>query len=50
MSRANETAGGSFVTAIAYQDEFNTVRADVRALSKAAEAKKCTIEPTSAGH
>jgi hypothetical protein len=49
MSRANEAAGGSVVNAIVYQDDFNTVRADVRALHKAQEAKKCnSTEPAPA--
>ncbi len=50
MSRANEAAGGSFVNAVVYQDEFNTVSADLRALRKAAAEKKCSIEPAPAGH
>ena len=41
MSRANESASGPIVNAMVYQDDFNTVRADIRALRKAAEAKKC---------
>jgi hypothetical protein len=49
MSRANEAAGGSVVSAIAYQDDFNTVRADLRALRKAAEEKRCSIEPVPVG-
>ena len=48
MSRANEAAGGSIVNAMVYQDDFNTVRADVRALRKAADDKKCSIEPAPA--
>jgi hypothetical protein len=48
MSRANEAAGGSIVNAMVYQDDFNTVRADARALRKAAEAKKCSTEPAPA--
>jgi len=44
MSRANESAGGSIVNAMVYQDDFNTVHADVRALRKAAEAKRCDSE------
>ena len=48
MSRANESAGGSIVNAMVYQDDFNSVRADVRALHKAAEAKKCSIAPAPA--
>ena len=46
MSRANEAAGGSIVNAMVYQDDFNTVRADIRALHKAAEEKRCTIDPS----
>ncbi len=48
MSRANESAGGSIVNAMVYQDDFNTVRADARALRKAADEKKCSIEPAPA--
>ena len=49
MSRANEAAGGSLVNAVVYQDDYNTARADIRALRKAAEEKKCSIEPAPAG-
>jgi hypothetical protein len=48
MSRANESAGGSIVNAMVYQDDLNTVRADLRALHKAEEAKKCSTEPAPA--
>jgi hypothetical protein len=48
MSRANEAAGGSIVNAMVYQDDFNTARADVRALRKAAEAKRCDSAPAPA--
>ena len=41
MTRASEGAGGAIVNAIAYQDQYNTARAELRALRKAAEAKKC---------
>jgi hypothetical protein len=41
MSRANESASGPIVNAMVYQDDFNTVRADIRALRKAADDKKC---------
>jgi hypothetical protein len=46
MTRANEAAGGSIVSAVVYQDDFNTVHADIRALRKAAEEKRCTIDPS----
>jgi hypothetical protein len=46
MTRANEAPGGSIVSAAVYQDDFNTVRADIRALHKAAEEKRCTIDPS----
>ena len=45
MSRAKESSTGSIVNAIAYQDDLNTARANLRELRKAAEAKKCTLEP-----
>jgi hypothetical protein len=41
MTRASEAADGAIVNAIAYQDEYNTVRADLRSLRSAAEVKKC---------
>jgi hypothetical protein len=41
MTRAREGAGGAMVIAIAYQDEYNAVRTQLRALRKAAEVKKC---------
>jgi len=44
MTRAQEGFGGSIVNAIAYQEDLNTARAQVRALRKAAEGKQC---PTS---
>ena len=45
MSRANEAAGGSLVNAVVYQDDYNTARADIRALRKAADDKKCSAQP-----
>jgi hypothetical protein len=42
MTRASEAADGAFVNAIAYQDRYNTARAEMRALRKAGEAKKCS--------
>jgi hypothetical protein len=42
MTRASEAADGAFVNAIAYQDRYNTARAEIRALRKAGEAKKCS--------
>jgi hypothetical protein len=48
ISRANEAAGGSIVSAIVYQDDYNTVRADIRALRKAADEKKCSAAPAPA--
>jgi hypothetical protein len=41
MTRASEAADGAIVNAIAYQDEYNTARANLRSLRKAAEMKKC---------
>ncbi len=49
MSRADEAAGGAIVNAVVYQDDFNTVRADIRALRKASDAKRCSVEPAPAG-
>jgi hypothetical protein len=46
VTRANEAAGGSVVSVFVYQDDFNTVRADIRALRKAAEEKHCTTDPS----
>ena len=42
MSRASEGVGGAMVNAMAYQDQYNTARADVRELRKAGEVKKCS--------
>jgi hypothetical protein len=42
MSRASEGIGGAMVNAMAYQDQYNTARADVRELRKAGEVKKCS--------
>ena len=44
MSRAQEGSGGSIVNAVVYQDDFNTVRANIRQLRKAAEAKHCPAD------
>jgi hypothetical protein len=49
IGRANEAAGGSIVSTFVYQDDYNTARADVRALRKAAEDKKCNAPPAPAG-
>ena len=49
MTRASEASGGFVINAIAYQDDLNTARANLRELRKAAEAKHCAIEPSSAG-
>jgi hypothetical protein len=43
MTRASEAADGAIVNAIAYQDEYNTTRANLRSLRKAAEVKKCQL-------
>jgi hypothetical protein len=43
MSRASEAADGAIVNAIAYQDEYNAARANLRSLRKAAEVKKCQL-------
>ena len=42
MTRASEGAGGAMVNAMAYQDQYNTARARMRALRKAGEAKHCS--------
>jgi hypothetical protein len=50
MTRASEAADGAIVNAIAYQDEYNTTRANLRSLRKAAEVKKCQLpEPLPTG-
>jgi hypothetical protein len=41
MNRAAEGAGGQVVNALVYQDELNTVRAELRALRKTADDKHC---------
>jgi hypothetical protein len=41
MSRARESAGGPVVNTLAYQDELNTVRAELQALHKTADDKRC---------
>ena len=41
MSHAQDGAGGPVVNAIAYQDELNTVRAELQALRKTADDKRC---------
>jgi hypothetical protein len=41
MSRAAEGAGGQVVNAIVYQDELNTVRAELQAVRKTADDKHC---------
>ena len=46
MTRASEAADGAIVNAIAYQDEYNTTRANLRSLRKAAEVKKCQLPET----
>jgi hypothetical protein len=43
MTRASEAPDGAIVNAIAYQDEYNTARANLRSLRKVAEAKKCQL-------
>jgi hypothetical protein len=40
MSRASEGAGG-VVNALVYQDQLNTVRAELQALRKTADDKRC---------
>ena len=42
MTRASEAPDGAIVNAIAYQDRYNTARAELRTLRKAGEAKKCS--------
>jgi hypothetical protein len=44
MSRAQESSGGAIVNAVVYQDDFNTVRANIRELRKAADAKHCPAD------
>jgi len=41
MTRASEGAGGPVVNALVYQDELNTVRAELQALRKTADEKRC---------
>jgi len=41
MTRASEGPSGAMVNAMAYQDQYNTARARMRALRKAGEAKHC---------
>ena len=41
MSRAREGAGGPVVNALVYQDELSTVRAELQALRKTADDKRC---------
>ena len=41
MTRAAEGAGGPVVNAIVYQDELNTVRAELAALRKTGDDKHC---------
>jgi hypothetical protein len=41
MSRARESGGGPVVNALVYQDELNTVRAELQALHKTADDKRC---------
>ena len=50
MSRAKESTTGAIVNAMAYQDDLNTARANLRELKKAAEAKKCTPEAAGPAH
>jgi len=41
MSRSRESGGGPVVNALVYQDELNTVRAELQALHKTADDKRC---------
>jgi hypothetical protein len=41
MARASQGAGGPVVNAIVYQDELNTVRAELQGLRKTADDKHC---------
>ena len=45
MTRAQQGVGGAIVNAVAYQDDLNNARAQLRALRKAAQEKKCTPPP-----
>ena len=47
MSRAREGAGGPVVNVLVYQDELSTVRAELEALRKTADDKRCApvIDP-----
>ena len=48
MSRVNESTGGFFHRqCYRYGDELNLLRANIQELRKAAEAKKCEIDPAS---
>ena len=52
MSRASEGAGGGVVNALVYQDQLNTVRAELQALRKTADDKRCApmIAPQTQTH
>ena len=41
MSRSREGAGGPVVNALVYQEELNTVRAEIEGLRKTADDKRC---------
>jgi hypothetical protein len=41
MSRARDGAGGPVVNALVYQDQLNMVRAELQALRKTADEKRC---------
>ncbi|HEY4774103.1 MAG TPA: hypothetical protein VIH40_04720 [Xanthobacteraceae bacterium] len=47
MQRASADPGGRLVNTLVYQDELNSVRAEQRALQKAADDKRCALAPPS---
>jgi hypothetical protein len=50
MSRARESPSGPVVNALVYQDELNTVRAEIQALRKTADDKRCAPEIAPQAH
>ena len=44
MARASESAGGEFVSAIAYRTEYIQTKGDLEALQRVAAEKKCATE------
>jgi hypothetical protein len=50
MGRARDGAGGPVVNALVYHDELNTVRAELQALHKTADDKRCAPVITPEAH